>query len=142
MILCTPRREDAAPSARRELIVDPFLQLTIRRGATFLAAVYSNESSPQRRVKRNQKWLHLRYPARLMRARKFSRLSLHHKSIGFALRAASGTSTATKFFSMSATPISPSSSSFPAAWKLCSRASTVNAPSPSIVPAASPANSP
>jgi hypothetical protein len=31
--------------------VDPFLQLTIRRGATFLAAVYSNESSPQRRVK-------------------------------------------------------------------------------------------
>jgi hypothetical protein len=31
--------------------VDPFLQLTLWRGATFLAAVYSNESSPQRRVK-------------------------------------------------------------------------------------------
>jgi len=47
MILCTPRREDAAPSARRQLTVDPFLQLRIRRGATFLAAVYSNESSQQ-----------------------------------------------------------------------------------------------
>ena len=31
--------------------VDPFLQLTIRRGATFLVAVYSNESSQQRRAK-------------------------------------------------------------------------------------------
>jgi eukaryotic-like serine/threonine-protein kinase len=29
-----------------DVTVDPFLQLTIRRGATFLAAVYSNESSP------------------------------------------------------------------------------------------------
>jgi len=39
-----------------------------------------------------------RYPARLMRARKFSRLSLHRKSIGFALRATSGTSTAANSF--------------------------------------------
>jgi hypothetical protein len=31
--------------------VDPFLKITIRHGATFLAAVYSNESSPQRRAK-------------------------------------------------------------------------------------------
>jgi hypothetical protein len=36
MILWNPRREVATP---------------IRRGATFLAAVYSNQSSPQRRVK-------------------------------------------------------------------------------------------
>jgi hypothetical protein len=35
----------------RNVTVEPFLQFTIRRGATFLAAVYSNESSPQRRVK-------------------------------------------------------------------------------------------
>src|ERR1700756_1145956 len=47
-----------------------------------------------------------------MRARKFSRLSLHRKSIGFALRATSGASTVAKFFSISAPPTSLSSSSF------------------------------
>lgn len=30
---------------------DPFLQLTIRRDATFLTALYSNESSPQRKAR-------------------------------------------------------------------------------------------
>jgi aryl-alcohol dehydrogenase-like predicted oxidoreductase len=40
-----------AGSARRQRNCRPFLQLTIRRGATFLAAVYSNESSQQRTAK-------------------------------------------------------------------------------------------
>ena len=51
MILCKPRREMSHLRLAGNVTVDPFLQFTIRRGATFLAAVYSNESSPQRRVK-------------------------------------------------------------------------------------------
>ena len=47
MILCKPPRETSHLRLAGNVTVDPFLQLTIRRGATFLAAVYSNESSPQ-----------------------------------------------------------------------------------------------
>ena len=66
----------------------------------FLGRLCTLKSPVRNAGLRNKKWLHLRYPARLMRARKFSRLSLHRKSIGFALRATSGTSTAAKFFSI------------------------------------------
>jgi hypothetical protein len=51
MILCKPRGEMSHLRLAGNVTVDPFLQLTIRRGATFLAAVYSNESSPQLKVK-------------------------------------------------------------------------------------------
>jgi len=51
MILCKPRREMSHLRLAGNVTVYPFLQFTVWRGATFLAAVYSNESSPQRRVK-------------------------------------------------------------------------------------------
>jgi hypothetical protein len=135
MILCKPRRE--MPHLRLAGNVTVDRSSNSLSGAVRLSWPLCTLMSPVRNAGlKEQKMAAPPIPSALDARTQISRLSLHRKSIGFALRATSGTSTAAKFFSMSATPTSLSSSSFPTAWKLCSRASTANAPSPSIVPAA------